>query len=401
MKQLFFLLFFITAHSQITFERGYIISDKNQRIECLIKNQDWIKTPKQVEYKLTESSPIETISFSQMNAFQVYNTSQYYEKYNISVDRIIDQQHFDPKQEAIILKVLVEGSASLYTDNNDLFFYKKEDGVVKQLVYKKYVENQFLKENNMYRNELYNNLKCENNLAIIRKLKYNKNNLVSFFKNYNNCQKSEYRIFNDEGTKTKFNLNLTVGANFNKNNYVTNIKTPNPPSAGQGGFTNSTNIIESTKTNVALGFEAEILLPFNKNKWSVFVAPNYQELKYEFQGKFRNMGMLIVDFDYKGLEIPLGVRHYFDINTKNKIFLDAAYNFVFTLNISEDKNFTTPVNIDLLEFSAKDDISSVLRFGVGYKYDSKYSISLNYLTEKRLMYSNVGGFSLIATYKLF
>ncbi len=46
----------LEGYSQITFEKGYIIDNSDQKIECLIKNIDWIFNPVNLEYKISEDS---------------------------------------------------------------------------------------------------------------------------------------------------------------------------------------------------------------------------------------------------------------------------------------------------------------------------------------------------------
>lgn len=49
-----FLLVNLQVFSQINFEKGFFIKNSNEKIECLIKNNDWNKNPTDFEYKIFE-----------------------------------------------------------------------------------------------------------------------------------------------------------------------------------------------------------------------------------------------------------------------------------------------------------------------------------------------------------
>lgn len=143
-KQLlaFFIIFSgLNLFAQAKFEKGYIINSQNEKTECFIKNMDWINVPSKLDYKLSEESNVEVVQTSDINAFQIYNTSQYYQKHSVLIDKNIDKKDFNPEKKEVFLKVLIEGSGSLFVSDSFIFFYQKKDGEVKQLVYKKYDNN--------------------------------------------------------------------------------------------------------------------------------------------------------------------------------------------------------------------------------------------------------------------
>ncbi len=225
------LLAFFSSYCQVIFEKGYYITNTNEKVECFIKNEDWVNAPKQITYKLSEDGSSETKDLNELNSFQIYNTSQYYIKHNITVD-YTKEGDFSPKPETAFLKVLISGEASLYS-HKSIFFYQKQNGEIKQLVYKRYtVDNSKIVENNSYRTELYNELTCEKNLTEIRNLKYLEKNLISFFEDYNTCQKIEYEVFASKKTKTIFNFNALAGVHFTKSSFPVSIEYPAPPSSG-------------------------------------------------------------------------------------------------------------------------------------------------------------------------
>ena len=51
MKAMSFVLFLFTINlfAQVKFEKGYFIDSQNKKVECLIKNKDWIGSPSEIE----------------------------------------------------------------------------------------------------------------------------------------------------------------------------------------------------------------------------------------------------------------------------------------------------------------------------------------------------------------
>jgi len=74
---LFTTLIFANSFGQITFEKGYFIDNNNNRVECLIKNNDWKEKPKEFEYKLNENADPETGSTNTVKEFGVIGYSKY------------------------------------------------------------------------------------------------------------------------------------------------------------------------------------------------------------------------------------------------------------------------------------------------------------------------------------
>lgn len=407
MKAMSFVLFLFTTNlfAQVKFEKGYFIDSQNKKVECLIKNKDWIGSPSEIEYKLTEESQIETLNFNQLNSFQIYETSHYYIKSVLNVDKNISG-NYNPKLETIILKVLVDGNAKLY-DNDDIFFYQLNNSEIKQLVYKKEVNNLSIKEDNLFRAELYDNLKTVQNQIEIRKLEYKKNALINFFSNYNKYTNSNYTVFTNKETTAKFNFNVLAGLNFTKGNFTMSGLYINPPSSGGGIQLKDANLESKNKINVLIGFELETLLPFNKNKWAIFVSPNYQQTKYELSKDNVNplgaYGTAFFHGTYSYIDFPVGVRHYLYINANSKLFLDGAYNLTFLTSVKESRSFITNQG-DSLSFNDElkpKSFSTSMKIGLGFNYDKKYSLSLNYFIGKKLSNIDTGSFTLLASYKLF
>ena len=92
---------FFEAYSQEVFKKGYFINNSNQKIECLIKNIEFVNTPTKFKYKLSQNGTIQKATIQNVKEFGIYNVYKYIRaKTNIdkSSDKI-DQLSSDVKPD--------------------------------------------------------------------------------------------------------------------------------------------------------------------------------------------------------------------------------------------------------------------------------------------------------------
>lgn len=352
---LFTTIFTFNCYSQISFENGYFIDNDNQKINCLIKNLDWEKNPTEFKYKLSENSELKENSIKSVKEFGIPNTLKYVRSFvkidrsSNKIDELDNEKRATFQEEELFLKVLVEGKSTLYTyvDIGLIrYFYSVGKSNIEQLVFKSYLTSEYkVGTNNRFRNQLWKNLKCTDiKLNRIEKLKYRKSDLVNFFVAYNDCNNEKYTNFEEKEKKDLFNLTIRPRLNmssFESNSSYTTIK---------------------NSLDFGFGLEAEFILPFNKNKWSFIVEPIYTSFTVENQAN----GGSEDEIEYSTIECNAGVRHYFFLNDNSKIFINTS--FIYDLRINESTNLTT----------------IYMAYGLGYKYNDKYSIELRHQTPKQL-----------------
>lgn len=376
----FIIISCIESYSQIRFENGYFINDSNNRTECLIKNIDWKNNPTQFEYKLSQDDAIQKASISTIKEFGINNVSKYI-RVKTKIDRSSDQivlmsSHRNPdfKEELLFLKVLIEGEASLYIYNDGnliRFFYKIDDSEINQLVYKKYQDNYKIAENIYFKQQLFLQLKCS---AIekndIERLRYKKNDLEKIFIKYNECYNSSYTSYEPKKKQDLLNITLRPGVNWN-NLDITNT------------MNDSKYIGFDNYIGVRFGVEIEFILPFNKNKWGIIVEPTFQHYNSKQSREDRGVsgGIIVPKVDYKSIEFPFGVRHYFYLNDRSKLFANISY--VFNLSKNSTVKFLRKNGSVLYEFYIKPRRN--LALGVGYKYKDRYSIEIRYNTDRDIL----------------
>ncbi|MBD0830602.1 outer membrane beta-barrel protein [Aestuariibaculum sediminum] len=403
----FVLISLLTLNSfaQISFEKAYYIDNTGNKIECLIKNKDWRNNPTEFEYKLTEQSEEKEITIASVQEFGINNNLKYIRQ-QVEMDRSSDEvKHLDTRRtplykvEKVFLKVLVEGSASLYkyTDGNLIqFFYANINSEIKPLVYKKFkTTSGYIGENTQYREQLANTLICDGyKQNKIKKLKYTSSDLIAVFTEYNNCKNGG--IKNTEVNKSKqkkdvFNLTLRPRIN-NQSFKIRNLNYITDREANLG-----------SKTTFGFGIETEYILPFNNNKWSVIFEPTYQYFNSEntFNSNDPNREKTVINVDYTSIELPLGLRYYIFLKDNSKFFLNACF-----LN---DINFNSLIKfseVDGTQVGYNEPLENNLNyvFGAGYKFLNKFSVELRYQTGRHIVYTTSSSYKTAAVifgYTLF
>lgn len=405
-KQLFSLLLFIiglNSYSQITFEEGYFINNSGQKITCLIKNVDWKNTPTQIEYKLQENDEAQLKSIETLNEFGINGISKYI-KAKVEIDRSSKNinrlsQNRNPifSEENLFLKVLVEGQANLYeyNDGNLLrYFYSLKDSEIKQLIYKKYkTVNGDVSENNRYRQQLWSDLSCDGfDQQKLEYINYSKRDLVKQFTKFNDCVESDYINFNAKDKRDFFHLTIKPRLNISSLTFGNSLSDIDP-------------IEFDDETGFGIGIDLEFVLPFNKNKWAITLEPAYQSFKSESSSPTDNIvgGERVAIVDYSSIEIPIGLRHYFYINKKSAIYLNAAYVMDFSMSSSVEFTRKDGSNLNTIEVKKGNNIA----FGAGYQYNKKFSLEFRYQTNRDILdsyeywSSDYSSMSFILGYQIF
>ncbi|SFN24225.1 hypothetical protein SAMN05421594_1772 [Chryseobacterium oleae] len=364
------------SYAQIKFEKGYMITNSGEKKEVLIKNLDWKNNPEEFEYKQDGTSAIKNEGIKNIQEFGIEAGSRYVRKTVMldqsskELNQMSEHKNPDFTEKTVFLKYVVDGKAGLlYYENNKVerFFYTLEGSEAKQLVYKPYYSDyNTVNYNEEYKKHIYENLNCGLETKVIQNTKYTEKELTKIFTAYNQCSGGAVTNYTPANAgKHFFHLNIRPGVNFSS---VTTTDF-------YGSTAEETKI---SKTSFRIGLEAEYVLPFNKNKWALFIEPTYQYFKGEadvvvspgtyFETQVKKT------VDYKSIELPIGIRHYLFINDQSKIFINAAYVFDFSMNSTINNGFKT---VDITS-------GSNAAFGVGYKYKNRYSAEFRITTARNL-----------------
>jgi hypothetical protein len=249
------------------------------------------------------------------------------------------------------------------------------------LVYKKYyVSNSSVATNESYRKTLFDNFKCDGiDVNSIRNVEYDQKDLVDIFSQYNMCSSGENLVIQEAPSQGRISLKAKAGISFNQLDV----------SFDSGILRQDRQSAEFTKEiGTRFGLEVEYLLPFNKNKWSVFLEPTFLSYSSSADIRIENDVTVFEDtatIDYKVIEIPFGIRHYMYLSNKSKIFINAA--IVLTADLSDqieyaDESVASSNNLDIKS-------SSNLMLGLGYEFNNKFSIEARTYTNRDILSSYV------------
>ena len=371
--------------SQILFEKGYFIDNKGNKIECLIKNVDWVDNPDQFEYKINIESKSKIAKIENVQEFEIYNFSKFKRFFieldltNYNSNKLNEKRKTILKKDTVFLKYLIDGKVSLFLysmANGTLnrFFISKNYQDPQPLIYNRFVDNNLkIHEDKQYLQFLWNNFRCGNiTKEKIERIKYNDKDLTNFITDYIKCKDFSFVNYRKKPKREIFHSGIRAGINYSW--LVIDVQD------------NKLNDFEK-KLGVGLGLDFEFVLPFNKNKWTIFLQPYYQNYKSEVINQRIFIYDTIYSHDkvvYNSIEIPLGLRYYMFLNKRDRIFVEAAYSY----NIAFDS---------FIDFEKRNDLdinpNPNLSIGAGIKKYNftvlfKYSFNRNVLSDYPFWYSN-------------
>lgn len=394
MKSILFVinfLFIMTANSQVKFEKGYIITNNNEKVECYIKNFDWLNNPSSIKYKINiDDTMILDGDIKNIVEFGIDNDSKY-KRYDVQIEKssgiltsLNNNKNPEWKKETLFLKVLLEGEASLYVfteSNSTKYFYETKNHLIEQLLRFEYIFNNTnsdssngfensVKTNNQFRQQLFNNVRCESmNNSDFENITYDKTSLLRHFTKYNTCTGNSTISFVTKKETSFIQLKLTLGGS----NASLSIDAP-------VAYSNRHDKI--SKMIFGYGLEIEYLVPLNKNKWSIFTSPSYYLFDYN-DTRIVNNGFgdehlkTIVQYHY--IELPIGVRYYMFLNDNTKLFVNGCFVNTFDLKKLLNSNNHGPLAINS---------STNFAISFGINYNKKYSIELNSNFNRELLYQS-------------
>lgn len=399
------IAFNFICYSQIEFEKGYYIDNVNQKINCLIKNEDWNNNPSTFKYKLSENSEIKVANIKYVKEFGDNSKTFKYIRNRVNIDRSsenignlssVRKPFF--KEEELFLKVLIEGKKSLYQYYERglrRFFYNKNEKEIAQLIFKSFKRkrdiqlnkeydytdtNTKIAQNNQYKQQLLSYLKC--NLIttkMLENLTYTKNDLIKIYKDYYKCNNVAYSNYTSKGNKGSFNLNIRPRFNLSSLS-----------------IDNLSSFVKYNNSSVGFGAEAEFILPFNKNKWAIAIEPvfqKYKETEESLVPGFTPTSQLrtqVDDIDYTSIEVHTSIRHYLFLNKNSKFFINTSFVIDFPLNLSIKR---TGPSLSNFEDSA---LTTNFGLGIGYKFRDRYSLEIKSQFERDI---TVSSFSTFTDYK--
>lgn len=340
---LFFIVLYQFSIAQVEYEKGYVVENNGDTIQCLIKNFDWGTLPTyDIRIKKLTSDESEVKTMREIQTFEIYNKSKYIRK-TISVDQsptevveITTEKNPIWKTTTVFLQVLVEGEASLYCVSDyksEYFYYSLNGDTLIPLVYKKYYTNSKrdnLATNNLFRTQLWNDVKCDGQeMKSLQTLEYNGLSLMKYFEKYNECKGKKYSIYYKPNNKKPINVKafggIFISQSFliNRNNESDVLDFPN-----NKGF--------------HVGIELESIISSRIKRFAILAQPNFEHFTSEY-----NDNNDLYSIHYNSFNFPVGARFYIinrkDLKMHISGFLTTGLAVNIKSNITLNNNQTSKI----------------------------------------------------------
>ncbi len=373
-KQTAFLLLLMIASAgfgQISFKSGYLITTNNQKINGLFRDQNWLNSPKVIEYAYSQGETTHKVSTDTIRELVIGDNTKYI-RAKVKIDRSSsDLTALDVSrnpvfsEECLFLKVVTEGKATLYQYNEpnfERFFFKVDSSGINQLVYKLYwVRQSEMATNNQYKQQLLTAMHSDDlNQNDLKYLTYDLAKLTKYFKKYNQQIESDSpeKGANQKTKHDWINITLKPGVSYSHATLWNFMVYTHPQKL-------------NNKTTFRIGLDLEMPFKFNEKRWSFFIEPGFQQYKANGQSVVIKMSV-----DYKAIELPAGLRYRYYFRNGTAVFLDAAVIFDFDFNSKITySNYYIPV-----------EINSLVNYGIGagFQFNKWLSAGMRYQTPRDL-----------------
>ncbi len=377
-SSLFILILTTGLNAQVQFENGYYIDLSGRKVKCLIKNSNWSNNPERIAYKLSNNGDVNYFDNKMAKEFGIGDTVKFLlvtaEFPNTYKNP--DKSDNDPNpvmtKRTVFVKQILQGEATLfeYRGNNQVsYLYQINNDEPIVLNYKKYVAagDNKIRENNIFRRQLLKDLKCGNEVDI-QTVQYTRKSLISYFRKYNACINPQGIDNSKEIARRKIKTYFKIFGG-----------------AQSYGFTferNNRTVDFGNEIGPKFGVELEGMLPFNTNKWSIFLSVDYSSYSSE---EIVSPSSSAVSYraELNRLGTVLGGRHYMFLNNTNSLFIEGgiAINNDFNAKIDE---FIQNEFFDDNEFEVSE-LSTTGTFGIGYSYKQRMAIRLNYYLNQGIL----------------
>lgn len=388
MKNLFllFTLFInFNAFSQNYFESGKIILKNGTIIECFIQNKFDKNNPTSIVYKINLQSEKETMRAAEIESAEIFNKIKFisanvdFDFSSSNVSNMNTDRNPQYKKTNALLIILVDSEVSLYKLTiNDItnYYYKREGEDYTHLVYKKFyvdMKKSNIAENNHYIYQLNTYVNCNNGLVSHKAVKYNENNLIKYFKEYNQCIGAE-KITTPEKVKPfHFNVFIGYGLNMSKVNFTNTEAYTGAQGSDNHGALN-------------VGAQFEINLSSYHRRWAVISEASYTSINGNITTDEVSNTYSNIDYKYSTINIRAGFRHniFYKYDSKYPFYIDFMIGLGVVQNGSLEReyirNATSHSSASSTLFSYDENFKNSITggMGLGFPIYNKFGGSLRY-----------------------
>jgi hypothetical protein len=392
---LLLLLISLSGFAQIRFEKGYFIRNDGSRMNCEIRNTDPRFSPKSFDYRLQPDGPVLTLPIDSAAEFGIEGYSCFV-RAKVKIDRssallddLSDSSQPIWSQETRFLRKLVAGKAELYSfeDQNLIrFFYALDDSAIQQLVYKEYIHDGYVAQNNFFRQQIWSRIRSScSKESEVASMPYDIKALTRYFQSYNQCTTGEPVAKIRTKKERMFGITLRGGMD-----------------CASVEFYNSVSdmlLLFNTQYSALAAANLEFVFPFNRNKWSFLVSPEYTGFEGNSEEVINQGTNRTATLKLQTVLIPIGIKYKFYLKNDLRLFLDALYVPRFCLLNKSELSFTPTYSLEIIN-------GSNIAAGAGVEW-KRLEAEIRYYTDRDLMksyqswFSNYERINFTLGYKLF
>ncbi len=364
-------------------KKGYIIN--TNKTVVYFKNPDF-NDVSSIRYKLSETGDFQKLDQNSVVEFGIEDDIKIVKKkvsHDVLFGTITKNKDTKMETEDLYLTVLSEGDINLYSYVQlgvSKFFYETDKPSSKpiQLIHKKYQlsKNSSVIADNQYRNQLFEVLKCNTiSMSDFTNLKYNKESILSLFKKYYSCSGNEGKTYENKNIR-KAKINISGVASVNNSRFGVTYPTGSSEPSNSIGF--------------GIGAEVAVVLPSEKLEF--FLMPEYEMISASSRfirgnGSVQENSTFEINDGFINLHV--GSRYNFLLNTNNKIFLQVSFGFSMPMNDIDYHETYPNAGVDPRLIILKTSTANFFSAGAGYTYKNKASIALTYTFNRDFLTQNL------------
>jgi len=370
--------------AQADYQKGYYVDYTGKKIDGYFKIVDFeaINSLPYLDFKNELSANTIKLDPNSILEFSIAKELKF-QKVKVEIDdddltKLSVTKDLVLKSTTLFLNVVLEGKeAILYkhdSGNGTKYFYKinkngtNNSNPVVQLIYKKYSNSEGQEKiNYSFREQLFKEVKCDDQtFNDFINLEYDQNELEIVFRKYNQCKNSQTVSY-----KNKFEKKIKI----------------------QGiGFAGISMLRNPDANQLSVGAEAQLVMP--SEKLGFFIKVVYENNKVTPVDKYYTAA----NFDYhqdsyqvnsNSIDLIFGLRYYVNLSKKHKIFA--------TLGLGANNQLRGLKIIPKITNGAGQFVSgpfyrslegcAFFTGGIGYVFDNKFGIDINYDSPKMIYQS--------------
>jgi hypothetical protein len=373
-KKITMIILFIglNAISQNKFEKGYFITNNNEKVTCLI-DVEFSTISNTLYYKKNDG---ELLRENINNLKEVKTQHSYFKRHNVRIDErkiLNNTKELILINKSLLLEVLINGEIELFIHQKSAtnFFYKTKNSSLINLEYKKYISDKSkITDNNLFQKQLWNSFNCNNKTpSYFTNIKYSKKDLSLFFKEYLKCKNIKFVEFGSYQKKYAFNDYFILRPLVGISNSSIRLKLQETVDDLE---------INPSSTSITYGAEIDFTLPVLREISLSISYLSEQKIndKGEYKTKLGHNTTRNSKYYYESSfsKIPIKLRYNYFINSNKILSFNAGVNFN---SLSGYYEYIRDVDdFKFISSNFKESFTSY-NLGLGFKYE-KYFFELNY-----------------------